>query len=403
MNKTLFFMGMMLAGMLTACSSDEAAVDTAPQQLDLTNSTVGIQLNSAVNAYGQQLTRSTVDSDPQGNFKLKGIRIFGLATKQLRNGRNFPIDWQQRGISRTGVNSYSVWVDNVEVNTRDSVLADGKHITMLDWADGLMRYYPIGNGHAYSFFGVYPAPQDLHYESNSIYGTIPMDYGATDVIWGVADRQLASPQGADTLAYCAKYFRQTGHQQEIPSMQFKHALMRLHFTYAAGDDGTGNTEEAKKLRIVGIQVHKVPTTGKLYIASRDGQHTAGSIECEWSDPSKLATIALEDSDGVHRLEKMYWVTDGEKTVGQKIMVPVPPTNDYYTMTLQLADREGRVYEDAYGMEIPITLKDGFKFQAGHSYKVALKIYPIEWLKLGAKLEGWVEDEGMIEDASQEIN
>jgi hypothetical protein len=156
---------------------------------------VGIMLNSAVSDYGQQVTRSTVDSDPQGNFSLKGIRIFGLATKQLRNGRNFPIDWQQRGVSSTGVNSYSVWVDNVAVNTRDSVLANGKHITMLDWADGLMRYYPIGNGHAYSFFGVYPAPQNLQYETNSIYGTIPMDYGATDVIWGVADKQLSTAQG----------------------------------------------------------------------------------------------------------------------------------------------------------------------------------------------------------------
>lgn len=418
MNKTLFFTGLALIALMTGCSTDATSQDADEETFspaEISDSKENIQLETGNAAFAEgtvesrstAVSRSTINSDEKGHFVLDGIHLFCLATRQLHNGFKYPIDWSSHGTTTTGVQSYSVWLDNVVVNAKDSII-NGNDSTVLEWADGHNRYYPIGNGHAYSFFAIYPAPQELVYTKNSIHGRIDMNYGATDIIWGAADKQMTNPSGEDTLAYCAKYFHQPGKFGETPALKFKHALMRFHFTFTAGADAAGSTDSAKQLRIGAIEIHKVPTQGSLYIASRDGQHAAGSMVCDWNNEAKMQTIELEDVDGLHRLDKEYWVTDEVQDVGQNIMIPVPPTNDYYEISITLYKKG---YVDADGKSIPIksiiqwplSLNKSLTFEAGKSYNVNLKVYGLQWMKLGATLSPWIEVNGAFDENSVEIN
>ncbi|MBP7357784.1 MAG: fimbrillin family protein [Prevotella sp.] len=420
MNKTLLITGMALAALMTGCTTDTTSQDSDGDSFsptEITESKDAIQLGSGQDAFAegtvssakQFMTRSTINSDAKGNFTLNGIHLFCLATRQLHNGLKYPIDWSIRGITSAGVQSYSVWLDDVIVNAKDTLINE-KDTTILQWADGHSRYYPIGNGHAYSFYAIYPKPQDISYASNYIYGRVDMYNGATDVIWGSADKQSSNPTGVDTLAYCSKYFHQNGKYGECPTMTFKHALMRLHFTFVSGPDAIGNTDSAKQLRIGAVEIYKVPTTGYLYIASNDGVHKAGSVVCDWTDKTKMQTIELEDSDGVGALKKEYWVTDEQQDLGQSIMVPVPPSplNDYYEMSITLY-KKGYLNEDGTPKAIksiikwPLSLKKDYTYETGKSYNVNLKVYGLQWIANSATLVPWVDVNTAFDDNSTEIN
>lgn len=401
---TVLAASLTVASLLTGCASDEAA---APDVLThLEPGTQPIVLGGAAPEMDAVLTqsdakaapagtRAAIVSDAAGNFTLKGMSLFCLATAQLENGRAYPIDWSNRLPSGHTTGTYSVWFHDVQADAVSVVDDYNNRFTRLQFTDGVMRYYPVGNGHAYSFFAVWPRPTDMQYTATAVTGEVSFDHGRNDVVWGSADKQLqGGTAGADRLAYCAKYFRQEGKTTEIPVVNFRHATMQLCFTFQALPDELGSIAKAQELRIAAIRVHHIPTKGRIVVASSDAALPSGSIVCDWSDVSQQETVAIEDKAGTGLLTRNYYPTSVETAVGDSLRLPVPPENGYYTFEVDLADKAGRTYPAV--IERKLQLKPGYTFQAGHSYTVNLLIRKLGDVTMQAKMAGWIEEHGKWE-------
>jgi hypothetical protein len=392
MNKKILT-GIMLAATLTGCSSIDH-IDTEDEKVfDVSNSNEKIKL--AGNAVDYQAATRSIVNDESGMFSADSIGMFCLATARLANGRYLPIDWSKFNADNTTPGSYSVWFQNVMVDAKMAIDDYNNPYTKITWLDGITRFYPTGNGHAYSFYALWPAPKSLQFTTNAITSSVNLANGEMDVLWGECDKQAKSPTESDTLAYCAKYFRQDGKSTEIPMLTFHHQLMSLQFSILAGADADGNIDKAQRLRVTAIRIYKVPTEGCIYIASKDGQHQPGTIVCNWTNASKMATVEVEDATGSHQLTKEYWIPKTENYVGQKILLPVPPTSDYYQISVDLADKDGNVYPSAINW--PLTLRSGYSYEPGHNYKVRFIIYGLSDIHLQAKMSTWVDEEQTFED------
>lgn len=394
MNKNILI-GITLATCFTACSTENGTDTASNSALMINNSDKVINLQSESVMF-QTDTRALVN-DASGVFAADNIGLFCLATAQLANGRDYPINWTDYNSDNTVPGTYSVWFQNVMINAKSAIDDYNNPHTKFTWVDGKSRYYPSGNGHAYSFYALWPAPQDLQFSKNAITSYVNLADGEMDVLWGECDKQSNSPTGTNTLAYCAKYFRQVGKTTEIPMLTFYHKLMAFQFAAVAGADADGSTAAAEKLKITAIRVNKVPKEGRIYIASNDGEHQAGSIVCDWNNTTKLATINVEDTTGVHKLTKNHWIPTTTTNIGQRLVVPVPPSNDYYTISVDLADANGNVYNNAISW--PLTLKNGYNYEAGHTYQVKFLIYGLSNMHLQAKMSSWIEDQQTFVDPS----
>jgi hypothetical protein len=284
-------------------------------------------------------TRAALLSDESGNFTLKDMSLFCLATGQLENGRDYPIDWRQRKTDGSTTGTYSVWFHDVLANAVSVVDDYNNRFTRIYFNDGVTRYYPIDNGHAYSFFAVWPRPTNLQYTATSVTGEVDFAHGRNDIVWGAADKQLSGNNtDANRLAYCAKYFRQTGKTTEIPVVNFKHATIQLCFTFQALPDEFGSIVKAQELRIAAIRVKRIPPKGRIVVASSDSNLPSGSIVCNWTDTLQFETVSIEDKAGEGRLTRDYYPTSVETAVGDSLRLPVPPENGFYTFEVDLATR-----------------------------------------------------------------
>ena len=387
--KKLFFIPCILgATLLASCSSeselanggDSDALTASQWSHQIANSNVEINLGSGVKG-----TRASIESDDNGAFDLNGIGLFCLATaKNNVNPNEAAIDYSQGSV---GFN-YSVWIDNAEVNAVKNT-EDGT-VTNLAWADNTKHYYPTGNWHKYAFYGYYPKQTTgIEYTTDQIQVNFKDLDGTKDIIYGSAKK-------ADDYAYSAYWFRQEGHENDVPSVDFKHKLVRLTFAIKPGTD----KEAAKTMGVTKVEVVKVPTTATLIVADKETTANEGTLVCDWNN--NLQDIALKttadavlDTEfteyGSDNTEKAIWVTDDEKSIGEGILVPVPDydtNSDYrYQIKVTLKDKSGTVFEPEY----PMDLVTSANLEAGKSYKVTMTINGPKEITLNATLSKWVED------------
>lgn len=402
---TVFAASLGVASLLTGCA-DESAVLASMEPLAPSNQPIELggmapAMDAILTESGAKAapamsgTRAALVSDAAGNFTLKGMSLFCLATAQLENGRAYPIDWRQHQPSSSTQGTYSVWFHDVLADAKSVVDDYNNRFTRIHFADGVTRHYPIDNGHAYSFFAVWPRPTQLQYTATTVTGEVSFDHGRNDVVWGSADKQLAGKgTDANRLAYCAKYFRQEGKTTEIPVVNFKHATMQLCFTFQALPDEFGSIVKAQELRIAAIRVHSIPTKGRIVVASSEPGVPSGSIMCNWTDTLQLETVNIEDRTGAGRLTRNYYPTSVETAVGDSLRLPVPPENGFYSFEVDLADKAGRTYPAV--IKRKLQLKPGYTFQAGHSYTVNLLIRKLGDVSMQAKMAGWIEQRGKWE-------
>ena len=363
--------------MLAGCSTNDLGgpdcggkIPSTP--VSLSNSDVRIQLSSK-----SEGTRASIESTEQGNFNLNGLRVFCLATRQMTNGVNYPINWTLRHY-----NSYSVWLDNVAANATIKTDEHQNPYTDISWADGTTRYYPTGNGHAYSFYGIYPAADEILYDTTHVYALMNVD-GHTDVLWGSAE-DLTSP-----YAYSAKYFRQNPAAGNTAQMNFKHVFVRLKFALNAGQDANGSYDPAAKTAVQRIEVGGVPQSVFLCVADTLYRYWEGQVIGTMGEQA----IPLRDSNDSLVTKPYYPKDDGSTTpVDGYVLVPVP-NNGSYTMNITLLEtnEDGTKRLTPYVIKVPINLADGYNFEPGHSYTVTLTVYSSTKISINAKLSPWVED------------
>lgn len=375
MKKSLFIIPAMTAALLASCSSEGDLTQNtlSPSEVAKTigNSDVEIKLSS-----GSKGTRSSIESDEEGNFYAYNVGIFCLAKGNMNiNPQELPIVWNPS----SDEGRYSVWMNNVAADV---------NYNNVNWQDGQTRYYPTGNWHAYSFYGYYPRVEDYNISYNNYWnGTggqvtanLTID-GTQDVIWGKGETD-------DTNGFSSYYFRQLDHATEVPSIDFSHKLMRLTFSTKAGADAYGSTESAKTMGVKKIEVLNVPTQLTLVIADSETPENEGTISSMWSEQD----LVLESSDHCGGLDSTVWVQDDETTLGQGILIPVPQSNSTYYIRVTLENKNGELFASEYPMELR---NNGTQFEAGKSYKVSMTINGPKTIELNAKLKAWEEDDTTI--------
>lgn len=370
MNKKLFI-GLGMIAFLASCSSDDNIIAPADDNSTavIGNSDVEIKLSS-----GSQ-TRASIESSATGVFEAKGLGVFCLAKNDInRNPEEQPIVWQVGSQAAR----YSIWMNNVKT---DAVYNADSTLTNLVWQDSIVRYYPVGNWHAYRFYGYYPYNATVKNVGNTFVVDHELDV-KTDLIWGRTEN-LADTLG--DITYSAKYFRQAGHGADVPSMKFQHKLMRLTFSIAAGKDANGSIESAKTMGVKSIQIHGVPYKSTLVIADKANQSNEGKISFDWTDKKDFF---LPDTADIDTLVNAYMVQDDTIKVGQGMLLPVPPADDShkYTLSIVLVDTAGVEFPAEYPMDIRFA--GGARFAEGKSYNILLTINGPKEIKLSATLKEW---------------
>ena len=392
--RSFLYAAALMAITLTGCSSsDPTDGDAGNTGNGLSPTTVNSNVKILLSSKADGLTRASIESDDQQNFEQNGLHIFCLATRQMENGLKFPIDWSQRS-----ANSYSVWMDNVEANAKIKKDNYNKEYTDIEWADGKIYYYPTGNGHSYSFYGIYPKASNMIYATTAVTAIIPVN-GYTDVLWGAAENLT------DNYAYSAKYFRQHPESNGTAQMNFKHAFMRLKFAIRAGKDANGSYVPASKTGIKSLSVANVPQYVYLRVADADDRSNEGKVVA-YSYGQGTDSVSLRDSrDQIYPGKTaVYPEANGDTTLlDGAVIVPLPPTDSIYTMNINLEetnpDNSKRVTYHA--ISVPIQLDNNNVFKAGHSYTIYVTVYSSTKVTLNAKLAQWFEDNTPFKPATGE--
>lgn len=374
---------------LAGCSSDDPLSDRPSSQADFKASDVPVVLSSIAEAPYVD-TRASIESDDSGNFEVNGLRIFCLATKQMENGKTFPIYWND-----LSDNSYSVWLDNIAANAVMKTGSDDKLYTAINWAEGETYYYPTGNAHAYAFYGIFPKADVLSHQANRVLARTKVD-GHTDFLWGAAEDTV----NAD--AYSAKYFREHPKTKGVAQIDFKHLFMRLTFSYKAGFDSlTQSYVPATKIAIKRIQLTGVADSVVTDIADKGDHSLQGTVV---SQIDTTQSYFLHDSKDAKVDSAYYPKADGSYSdIDGAFIVPVPEDGHNYGLTVTLLDTLGGKTDIVQPISVPVVLADGKKFQAGHSYDIKLTVYALKKIILEGRLEQWVIDDSAFKQTIGEVN
>lgn len=472
----LFFLGM-ASLTFTGCSTSDNFADAAPEETPpLTedekwvleaNSDVEIKLGTGGN---QAFTRAIIPDATDGNFDThEGIGMFCLAASQF--GDASAIDWQQyktvgtsesdkkkrnegrymnwmgSGKSTDGSINTTTWGGNVKANAT-KVTENETTCTRIAWEDNFTRFYPMGNWYSYTFYGYHPYQENVTTGKNTVTVDIPID-GYTDVLWGRSYKPETAGESGDTwsqYAYSGRYFREffkkNSKDAKTPVMKFKHALSRLNFKIARGDNKVDKgTLYLKRLVLLG----DVPTSVTMTVAdlnyapndkAGDVNSTEGLITAVGTSYNKVKVPDIDEDggnatyNGVELMCQETWnedskayertkfssLTDDGKgypleykalvasekpsekyenypSVGTGIIIPPTSTPDYQVLlTIGLDYKDGKSYEFTPQSPTKISFT-GDKIEAGKQYNIYITVYTPEEIVVNAELVQWTPVDG----------
>ena len=383
------------------------------------------------------------------SIKDQKLGIFMLAKGIIPNNDYSDVTWEHVNwanhdkpvaISNIGeyVDSWSAPVWNKAANVN---MYDASGVETTDVASGVKSsiafigeqpYYPVGNYCSYSLYGYYPLQslitdgvnKNCTVDKSKLTVTIPVT-GTDDVIWGRASYTKADVDGTDiqwftpgeatgsvydgkeitdfsAYAYSAKFFRfspfRTTDGTDValnPTMKFKHKMIMLKFDVVAGgtpidyDPNDQNYDRAYKTTVSGLSIDNAPSSVDLVVADLSGESNEGKLTA--SETTKVINIDGSATPAAGADGKPARVTltnsDGEESY---VILPAGPANDYH-LNLTLTDNNEQPAVSKR-IPVPLTLKTKGDFEEGKIYRIILKIWNLEPLKLDATLDAWEEIE-----------
>ena len=403
MNIRIIFCSTLMTAAFAACSQmdeNEAAWQGGEN--------VGVGLNSDVEvrlSVGGLSTRASIESKTD-SFAVDSLGIYMLATDII--GVNpqevAPINWLDIRCNK---------MDNVATN---AIWDSGTRTTSLVWADPTASYwYPYENWYAFRFYGYYPRVSDseVNRENRRMTATYTELDGTTDIIWGQSLRSNQSDE-YDKYRYSAKYFRQAGYSDKLPSLAFEHKLMRIQFYIQGVADNNypaNPYEMANKMVLDSVVMYarhsgmaagewdSIPTTADLIVADLDTPSNEGTIRFNWN--GNRSPIPMFDENDTPYLSKKQVHNDSLIKVGQPILLPVPDEDEVpgflygAKVYLRLADGQSQMkFYDAAPLDLNLNANTA-EYQAGHTYKVVINISGPQKVTLKATLTPWeeVDEEG----------
>ena len=404
--KKMYFFALAAAGLMTACSSDDAvsngggADETALVPIQIGVSPVSVTTRGT----------GTVGSTAGDNNKWAGqtINIY-----MFDKGTLTPAQFCY-GPDDTPFDIYN--------NTKFTAPSDAANGVAKD-ATGKINYYPI-NG-KFDFWG-YRIDDATLAETTSeedsiktdgngkkaLYKTITIN-GSQDVMGGKATLDTTDELGDQAANYFSAYSARKGVQ---PTISFAHKLTRFTFTVVPGNkSAAGKVDEDEKIKgvkILGISVN-TPTKATLPVAWEEGyaDDTNISFDAESAADLKLMQRSTDASanDNLVGLEAVdlqdkWSTTDGkgvEVAAGEALLVA--PGQEAYSMTVNLSqtvpvwetgkvpDGQEQYQEVKTVFTKDIKLNSG-AFQPGYSYNVKITVYGLEKIEVSAELQPWKVDE-----------
>lgn len=394
MKKSLFF-AFAVAGMLCSCSSEEA-IEAGINGNDGGNNSelvpIKLGMSNSVITRGSGTVGGT---DTESNV-WNGQPIHVFMVDKFNLGENGELKLALDPIKPEQKNCL---FDNQLMYAPTGVMSD---VASIAPAEGVstVRYYPTGDG-AYSFFAYHvdadeeigtensAVKGDYVNENGKIYFNIEID-GSQDVMVAKADD--ANEKGIDPNRVFSAYAARNEIQ---PNLLFKHLLTRLQFNVTPMGSNKNN------ITIKRIAV-KSKTTGQLIVA-----YTGEELEqLVWTPEQELSYVNLKQrSDEADKKSALiplneFVLDENGSDVGEALLVS-PESNYYLLIELSQEVDTGNgteVVNYSYGdidngqaalMINPNEGKD--KFEAGHSYKVSIKVYGLEKIVITTTLEPWISN------------
>jgi hypothetical protein len=178
-------------------------------------------------------------------------------------------------------------------------------------------------------------------------------------------------------------------------MKFKHKMIMLKFDVVAGgtpidyDPNDQNYDRAYKTTVSGLSIDNAPSSVDLVVADLSGESNEGKLTA--SETTKVINIDGSATPAAGADGKPARVTltnsDGEESY---VILPAGPANDYH-LNLTLTDNNEQPAVSKR-IPVPLTLKTKGDFEEGKIYRIILKVWNLEPLKLDATLDTWEEIE-----------
>lgn len=390
MKKSLFF-AFAVAGMLCSCSSEEA-IEAGINGNDGGNNSelvpIKLGMSNSVITRGSGTVGGTDDVSNVWN----GQPIHVFMIDKLNLGENGELKLALDPIQPERKNF--LFNDQL-MSAPDGVKSDVA--TIQEPGVSTIRYYPTDG--VYSFFAYHVDADnergtensaikgDYVNENGNIYFNIEID-GSQDVMVAKADD--ANEEGIDPNRVFSAYAARNGVQ---PNLVFKHLLTRLQFNVTPNSDN---------ITIKRIAV-KSKTTGQLIVA-----YTGEELEqLVWTPEQELSYVNLkqrsDDADKKSALIplKEFVLDENGSDVGEALLVsPESEYNLLIELSQEVETGNGTEvvyysYGDVDNGQNALLIKPNEgrdKFEAGHSYKVSIKVYGLEEIKITTTLGHWESSE-----------
>lgn len=383
------------------------------------------------------------------SIKDQKVGIFMLAKGIIPNNDYSDVTWEHvnwanhdKPVSISDIGEYvDGWSAPIWNKAANVTMFDASGAETTDIASGVKSsiafigeqpYYPIGNYCSYSLYGYYPLQsliadgvnKNCAVEKSKLTVTIPVT-GTDDVIWGRASYSKSDVEGTDIqwftpgeatgviydgkeitdftkYGYSAKFFRfspfRTTDGTDValnPTMKFKHKMIMLKFDVIAGgtpidyDPADQNYARAYKTTVSGLSIDNAPSSVDLVVADLSGENNEGKVTASTTTKKINIDGSATPAEGADGKPARVTLTndDGEESY---VILPAGPTSDYH-LSVTLTDNNEQPAVSKV-IPVPLTLKTKGDFEEGKIYRIVLKIWNLEPLKLDATLDAWEEIE-----------
>ena len=426
--KKMYFFALAAAGLMTACSSDDAvsngggADETALVPIQIGVSPVSVTTRGTGTVGG-----TDAETNKWANEKVN-VYMFEKGTMTLAE---FKFDDEGETQSH-----------KIYENKEFTAPASQDSVTTLKDASNAIEYYPMTG--SFDFWGYriddattdgdYGAPKAVTAEGAAVAdGSTAAAYvtkftidGSQDIMRGkaelTADQKSLIGTGNEERAYSA-FAARKGVQ---PVIDFEHLLTRFTFQVVPGSaSAAGITDPVitgyKAVKVEGIKI--VSKNKATLPVAYTAEYTNNGLTFDEESTGELALKSADKDGSTGKLKNLTavsldnkWNSDTKTgtatTIGSALLVA--PGETSYEMILSLSQEvpTSTVAGDnnSYGaatkkqnLTLPIKMTaeeegEAKKFEAGHSYNVVITVYGLEQIKVDANLSMWKEDAGINIDA-----
>lgn len=324
-----------------------------------------------------------------------GANTNTVTTKAAINGTEIPagLEFSVWGLAKNAENS---WANYATAGDRTSLfagggvtatVADGKFVFPMD------TYYPSENRMNYTFYGVSPVPAAAPTIEDDDVMTVSYTVdGTQDVLWGCA---FADDSNKEFKGYNAKYLRQSGNEDDQPSIEFNHMLVRFSFQIVLADNG-GNLNPTG-LRLNNITLKDVKNMFSFQMANR--AVTAYDAVPAVTLADGTVDLPLINDEGTVITTTAFTTTE-PLPVGD-MMIPTDGSITEVKMSAEFLNEKDELFPYTGEIRVKADAAEGQAFLSGKRYMVTMTVNPERLVEVYATLMDW-EDGAEIEDMP-EIN